>query len=83
MPTITKAKAIKMGIPKKNLQTILIPDTHTLEHMQKWLKDNNYVNSNYRKTKNFIRFLQNFPIQGATYYTKKLSNGVELVFQQY
>jgi len=67
MPTISKKKAIEMGIPKKN---ILIPNKYT-----QWLKDHNYVNSNFRKTKNFIRFLQNFPIKGP--------NGVELVFQSY
>lgn len=83
MPTISKKKAIEMGIPKKNLQTILIPNKYTLEHMKQWLKDHNYVNSNYRKTKNFIRFLQNFPIQKATYYTETLPNGVELIFQSY
>lgn len=83
MPTISQAKAKKMGIPSKSLQTILIPNKYDLEHMQQWLKDNNFVNSNYRKTANFVRFLQNFPIKNASYYTKKLPNGVQLVYQQY
>ena len=47
MPTITKSEAKQMGIPKKNLQTILIK-----KDSKKWLKDHNFVNSNYRLTKN-------------------------------
>lgn len=83
MPTISIEQAKKMGIPKKNLQTILVPDYYSLSDSKKWLRDHNYVNSNYRRTINYIRFLQNFPIKGAKYYTKKLPNDIELVFQEY
>ena len=83
MPLITKQQAIRSGIPRKTLQTILISRDYSLSESKKWLKAHNYANSYYRTTANFRRFMQVFPIQGATYHSVKLPNGVELVYQQY
>jgi len=84
MPTITKQQAIRMGIPKKTLQTIELPkNKYTLRSAKKWLKDNNFVNSYYRTTVNYYRFMQSFPIRGAGYYSRVLPNGVILVMQEY
>ena len=68
------------------------------EEAKKWLKDHKYKYGNYRTSKNskelrflsaepneaanFHRFMQINPIEGATYYTEKLPNGVELVFMK-
>ncbi len=83
MPTITQSEAKRMGIPKRTLQTILISRAHSLAESKQWLKDNNYANSYYRVTKNFRRFMQTPPIQGAKYESKILPNNVELVYQYY
>lgn len=83
MPTISQTEAKRMGIPHKTLQTILINRIHSLKDSKQWLKDNNYANSYYRTTANFRRFMQTPPIKGSKYYSKKLSNGVELVYQEY
>ena len=72
-----------MGIPKRTLQTILIPRTFTLAESKRWLKEHNYVNSYYRTTKNFRQFMQTFPIEGSKYTSKVLPNGIELVSQLY
>lgn len=83
MPTISIQEAKRMGIPKKNLQTILIKKDVSLKDSKKWLKDHNFVNSNYRLTKNERRFLQNFPIEGANYYSKNITPNIIFVFQEY
>jgi hypothetical protein len=38
---------------------------------------------NYRNTENYHRFVQTYDIKGAEFYSKKLSNGIILVFQRY
>ena len=83
MPTISREEAIRMGIPHKNIQTILIPRVHKLVDQREWLKKEGYVHSNYRHTANFTRWLQNFPIRGAKYNTITLPNDVELVYQEW
>lgn len=83
MPLITKAQAIRSGIPKKTLQTILIPKSYTLKESRDWLKQHDYATSYYRLTTNFRRWMQTPPIKGATYKSIKLDNGVELVYQHF
>jgi hypothetical protein len=83
MPYLTAIQAKKLKIPKNNLQTILIPRSNTLNNAKSWLQKNGYHISYYRTTPHFYRFMQTNPIIGATYYTKILFNGIELVFQKY
>ncbi len=83
MPMITKAKAKQMGIPKKTTQTVEIPKTFTLKESRDWLKQHGYNWQYHRNTTNFRRFMQLYNIKDATYYSKKLPNGVVLVFQEY
>lgn len=83
MPLITKSEAKKKGIPKKSLQTIEIPRAWGLSAARKWLKENNYANSYYRRTTNFYRFMQTPDIKNANYYSTKLPNNVILVMQEY
>lgn len=84
MPTISKSKALQLGIPKKSLQTILFNKIDwNVPSAKKWLKEHNYINNGWRRTKNEIRFIQVNPIEDATYYSKKLSDGIILVYQQY
>lgn len=85
MPSITATKAAQLGIPRKTVQTILFSkDKWTVPLAKKWLRDHNYVNSNWRKTTNEIRFMQNFDIKGAHFYSKKIDNGsIVIVSQEY
>lgn len=83
MPLITQLQAIRSGIPKHTLQTILIPRSLSLSESKAWLKEHNYANSYYRNTINFRRWMQTPPIVGAQYATTKLPNGIELVYQTY
>jgi hypothetical protein len=85
MPSITAAKAEQLGIPRKTVQTILFAkDKWTVPLAKKWLHEHSYVNSNYRKTANEIRFLQNFDVKGARFYSKKIGDGsITIVSQQY
>lgn len=84
MPTISQEEAVKMGIPHETLQTIELPKRKfNLRQAKKWLRENNYVNTYYRTTLNFYRFMQVFPIRNASYHSKELSNGVILVYQKY
>lgn len=83
MSTISKAEARRRKIPKKSLQTILIPKTWTLAKSRAWLQEHNYITTFYRSTPNFRRFLQVLPIRNAIYFTTVLPNGVELVSQSY
>lgn len=69
------------------LQTVLIPkDKYTLEEAETWIKQNNYKVSFYGKkvdiTENFYRFRQASPRKFIknSYRTKKLENGVQIVF---
>jgi hypothetical protein len=84
MPLITKTEAKKKGIPSKTLQTIELPKSKfNLTTAKAWLKKHNYANSYYRTTDNYYRMMQTPDIKGANYYSKKLPNGVILVFQEY
>ena len=84
MPWVTKKEATRLNIPKKTLQTILIPkDGYTLREAKKWLKDHSKANSYIRETTNYFRAMQTVPIIGSTYHTTKLSNGVMYVYQEY
>ena len=83
MPYITKSDAKRYNIPRSNLQTILIPKKMGLQKARDWLHKNKYHYGSHRSTLNFYRFMQEYPIIGAQFYTKKINNGIELVFQEY
>lgn len=84
MPQLTKTEAKQKGIPHKTLQTILFHNLDfTVPKAKKWLKDHNYVNSYWRRTKNEIRFMQTPDIKGAKYYAKKITPSITLIFQEY
>lgn len=82
MPLISKKQATESGIPKKTLQTILIPDVNSVAESRAWLKEHNYSAAYWRRTKDYTRWMQTPPIKGAKYYSKVLDNGVILVFQE-
>ena len=84
MPYVSKKEAIRLNIPKKTLQTIELPkDKFTISSAKSWLKDNGYAYHYYRTTANYIRFAQVMPIIGAEYHSKKLANGIVMVYQTY
>ena len=72
-----------MRLPRTTIQTIEIPKTWTLGRSADWLLRNGYSIIDKRETTHFRRFLQTLPIINAHYYSKKLDNGVILVFQRY
>lgn len=84
MPWVSKKEAKKLNIPKRTLQTILIPkDKYSLREAKKWLKDHSKANSYIRETTNYWRAMQTVPIIGSAYNTTTLSNGVMYVYQEY
>lgn len=83
MPLITKSKAHEMGIRNKSLQTIEIPRSFTLKESRDWLKKHGYLWQYHRNTTNFRRFAQTYDIAGADFYSKKLPNGIVMVWQSY
>jgi hypothetical protein len=86
MPTISIQKAEELGIPKRKwmLHTILIPMAEfTKDAARNWLKEHNHKYGNHRMTENFHRFNQIPAIEGAKYRTKKIKNGIDLVYMRY
>ena len=85
MPTITQKEAKELGYKKGRymIQTILINKAISKAHCIQWLKDNGYKYNDYRVAGNNKRFLQTFPIEGAKYFTKKISPQIDFVFQHY
>ena len=81
---LTKSEAKKFGLPKKNLQTILFKkDVLSLKESRDWLKKHGYLYQNYRSEGDHRRFQQNPPIINATYYAKKLTPDITMIFQTY
>lgn len=83
MPRISRTVARIFNIPSDSLQTVLIPLSVSLVDSRRWLKEHDLNYNSYRETLNFRRFKQLNHIIGAQFYTKKLPNGFELVFQKY
>lgn len=84
MPTISVEEAIKRGYDSPNIQTILFKKNKwDRASSTKWLKEHDYTAKYYRTTKNDIRRMQHNPVEGATYYSKRLPNGIVLVFQNW
>lgn len=84
MPYITQAQATKLNYPKKLLQTILFnKHKYSLKEAREWLKEHGYLNKNYRRTTNEIRFIQNDVIKGAKYYSKKITPDIIFIFEEY
>ena len=62
------------------LQTVLFPkDKFSLEKASKWLEEHKYKHSKVDTTGHFHRFRQ-MPPTGHKFYTKKLLNGIDLVY---
>ncbi len=83
MPLITISKAKEMGIMNPSLQTIEIPKTISLKDSREWLKSHGYLWMYHRNTTNFRRFAQTYDIKDANFYSKKLPNGIVMVWQKY
>lgn len=84
MPTITKRQGLAMGIQSNSLQTILLPKSlFSKDAAIAWLKKHKYKYNYIRGTTNEYRSMQVNPIQGAKFYSKKLPNGIVLVFQEF
>ena len=63
------------------LQTILIPrSTFTFDSANEWMTDNGYPIKKIDIKNNYFRYRQIDPVEGAKYYSVKLSNGIILVF---
>lgn len=85
MPTLTQEEAvINRGYPlnKFFIHAILIPRDYTKKESIIWLKNHKYKYDHHRLTTHFHRFMQTNPVEHAMYYTKRLPNGIELVFQK-
>ena len=84
MPTISIEEAIRRNYDSPNLQTILFDKNKwTRKTSTEWLKKNGYTAKYHRTTKNQIRRMQNSPVEDANYYSKRLPNGIVLVFQNW
>lgn len=83
MPTISLEMAIKRGYEPHNIQTILFDKSKwDRATSTEWLKKHGYTTKYYRTTKNQIRRMQNNPVEGATYYSKRFPRkGIVIVFQ--
>ena len=84
---IRKTQSSGSGISERSspieLHTILIPKTEfNKKNAIEWLKNHNFHWDRFRTTKNYMRFNQVLAVKGSSYYTKKLPNGVELVFMR-
>ncbi len=65
----------------KDVQSILFSKAKwTASEAKKWLEKNGYLSSKMDQSKNKLRFRQKEP-EGGRYATKKLSDGIELVFE--
>ena len=81
---LTKSEARKNGIPKKTVQTILFfKKDFTLKQARDWLKKHGYIWVNYRLEGDHRRFQQNPPIIDASYYAKKITPEITMIFQSY
>ena len=83
MPLITQSQAELMKLPNPSLQTVEVPKSFSLREARDWLKKHGFLYQNYRSTTNFKRFIQAYDVKGASFYSKKLPNGVVLVFQNW
>ena len=72
-----------MGIRNPSLQTIEIPKEISLKDSRNWLRKHGYLWQYHRLTTNMRKFAQTYDIAGAEFYSKKLPNGIVLVFQRY
>ena len=65
------------------LQTVLIPKAEfSLINAVKWLQEHSLIHPKVDITEKYYRFRQNDPIPGVPYYTVKLPNGIDQVFQK-
>ena len=82
MPEISLSEAKKRGIKSGELHTIIIPKEFGLDNAKQWIKSHKYK-ARHRTTVNTYRFNQIPEIIGARFSSKKLPNGIILVFQYF
>ncbi len=86
MPTITRDEAIRRNYPVNHwfVQTILLSDAiFTKTRAKNWLKSHGYKFGDFRRTRNFHRFMQTNPVRHSRYYTEIPQLGVEVVYQRF
>lgn len=84
MPTISVIDAILNDYTSPNIQTILFDlNKWSKKKAIEWLNKHGYIHKYHRLTTNQRRFMQHNPVQGAEYYSKRLPDGIVLVFQRY
>jgi hypothetical protein len=84
MTTISLEEANKRNYTYPNIQTILFDlDKWSKDKAIKWLNKHEYIHKYHRLTKNQRRFMQHNPVENAEYYSKRLPNGIVLVFQYF
>ena len=82
MVSISLEEANKRNYTYPNIQTILFDlDKWSKDKAIKWLNKHEYIHKYHRLTKNQRRFMQHNPVENAEYYSKRLPNGIVLVFQ--
>ena len=65
------------------LQTILFPKkSFTSTEAINWAKNHNYTVHKIDITDNFIRIRQKEPFPHGEYYTVRLKNGIQLVYEK-
>lgn len=84
MPSISKSMAYSMNVPSNSIQTILFPKNQwSIAKAKSWLQKHKFRSNYMRLTTNEIRAMQVNSVIGAEYYSKRLPNGVVLVFQRF
>lgn len=86
MPIIGRDLAIAIGLPlnKWFLHSIAFDkDKWSKEQAKSWLKENDHYRSRFRQTANQFRYNQQPEILGAKFKTKRLNNGINLIYEYY
>lgn len=84
MPIIGRDLAIAKGLPLKKwfLHSVIFEKKKwSKEQSKQWLKENKHYYIRYSDTANYHRWNQSPEILGASFKTKKLPNGISLVYE--
>lgn len=86
MPIIGRDLALAKGLPINEwfLHSVLFDKSKwTKEKAKQWLKDNKYLVSRYHEAAYYQHWNQAPEIRGASYKTKKMKNGIDLVYEYF
>lgn len=72
-----------MDIKVPLLQNIVIPISWSLKESRAWLRKNKFFWKTHQFTNNYRKFVQTDVISDSQIYTKKLDNGITMVYQKY